>query len=82
MTFVDRHIGPRPEDIQQMLAALGYASMADFIGDIVPTDIRLSSAFRLKGEACGLSESEVLKTLREIASQNQVFRSFIGMGLL
>ena len=80
MTFVDRHIGPRPEDIQQMLAALGYASMADFIGDIVPTDIRLSSAFRLKGEACGLSESEVLKTLREIASQNQVFRSFIGMG--
>ncbi len=80
MTFVNRHIGPRPEDIQQMLAALGYASMADFIGDVFPTDIRLSSAFRLKGEACGLSESEVLKTLRVIASQNQVFRSFIGMG--
>ena len=90
MTFADRHIGPRPEDIELMLSTLGYASMADFIEDVVPADIRVSSAFSLNGEASGLgrslqahiakSESEVLAALKKLASQNQVFRSFIGMG--
>ena len=89
-TFADRHIGPRLEDIQQMLTTLGYSSMADFIEDVVPSDIRLSSDFTLSGGVEGSepnlqayiakSESEVLAALKEIASQNQVFRSFIGMG--
>ena len=78
--FVDRHIGPRAEDIERMLTTLGYSSMADFIEEVVPAGIRLSSPFALKHHAKGLSESEVLDTLKEIASQNQVFRSFIGMG--
>ena len=79
-TFVDRHIGPRPEDIELMLSTLGYSSMEDFIEDVVPADIRSSSAFSLNGGTHGLSESEVLAALKELASQNQVFRSFIGMG--
>ena len=89
-TFADRHIGPRPEDIELMLTTFGYASMADFIEDVVPADIRLSSTFNLKGNASGLgrslqahiakSESEALTVLKELASQNQVFRSFIGIG--
>ena len=78
--FVDRHIGPRLEDIELMLAALGYSSMAGFIEDVVPTDIRLSSPFNLNGNAHGLSESEALVELKKLASQNKVFRSFIGMG--
>ena len=78
--FSDRHIGPRPEDIELMLTTLGYSSMADFIEDVVPADIRLSSTFNLNGNASGLSESEALVALHELASQNQVFRSFIGMG--
>ena len=88
--FVERHIGPRAEDIELMLTTLGYASMADFIEDVVPADIRLSSVFNLDAEAKGLgrssqthiakSESEALTALKELASQNQVFRSFIGMG--
>ena len=78
--FSDRHIGPRPEDIELMLTTLGYSSMVDFIEDVVPADIRLSSVFSLNGAAHGLSESEILATLKELASQNRVFRSFIGMG--
>ena len=90
MTFADRHIGPRPEDINLMLTTLGYTSMEDFIDDIVPADIRLSSTFNLTGNMSGLgrslqahiakSESEALAALKELASQNQVFRSYIGMG--
>ncbi len=89
-TFAERHIGPRPEDIQRMLTTLGYPSMAHFIEDVVPANIRLSSDFVLNDGKKGSghnsqpytakSEAEVLATLKEIASHNQVFRSFIGMG--
>ncbi|MDE0483227.1 MAG: aminomethyl-transferring glycine dehydrogenase [Candidatus Poribacteria bacterium] len=84
-TFADRHIGPRPEDIEQMLETLGYTSMGDFIGDVVPADIRLSSPLsldicgKIKGSG-GLSEYEALDALKELSSQNQVYRSYIGMG--
>ena len=90
MTFANRHIGPRPEDIELMLSTLGYSSMADFVEDVVPADIRSTSPFSSDGDASGSghslqahitkSESEVLVALKKLASQNQVFRSFIGMG--
>ncbi len=84
-TFADRHIGPRSEDIEQMLEILCYASMEDFIEDVVPADIRLSSPLSLDIDgktACsqGLSESEALDALKQLASQNRVYRSYIGMG--
>ena len=89
-SFASRHIGPRPEDIELMLSTLGYSSIGDFIEDVVPADIRLSSPFSLNEDACGperslqahiaKSESEVLAALKKVASRNQVFRSFIGMG--
>ncbi len=84
-TFADRHIGPRPEDIEQMLETLGYTSMTDFIEDVVPVDIRLSSPLSLEIDGKnrltqGLSEYEALDTLKHLAAQNKVFRSYIGMG--
>ena len=83
--FVDRHIGPRADDIELMLTTLGYASMQDFIEDVVPADIRLSSPLSLDIDGkttCsqGLSEYEALDTLKQIAAQNRVYRSYIGMG--
>ena len=83
--FVDRHIGPRAEDIELMLTTLGYASMQDFIEDVVPADIRSSSRLSLDIDgktiySHGLSEYEALDTLKQIAAQNRVYRSYIGMG--
>ena len=81
MTFVDRHIGPRAEDIALMLTTLGYASMQDFIEDVVPADIHLASPLSGKTiDSQGLSEPEALDTLKQIAAQNRVYRSYIGMG--
>ncbi len=85
MNFASRHIGPRPEDIEQMLETLGYTSMEDFIEDVVPADIRLSSPLSLdidgkNAPEQGLSEYEVLDALKHLASQNRVYRSYIGMG--
>ena len=75
--FVDRHIGPRPEEIQLMLDKIGYASLDALIEDTIPADIRLGQSLNLEESQ---TEYEALATLRKIASQNEVYRSFIGMG--
>jgi glycine dehydrogenase len=75
--FPRRHIGPNAEESKQMLEVLGYASLDALINDAVPAQIRLKQPLQLPA---GRSEYEVLASLKDIASQNQVFRSFIGMG--
>lgn len=75
--FVARHIGPQQNEIQQMLTALGYDSLNALMAATVPADIRLSHDLSLE---TGLSEQEALTALRAIAAQNQVWRSFIGLG--
>jgi glycine dehydrogenase len=56
---------------------LGYAGLDELIADIVPPGIRLDKELQLPAP---LTEFEALARLKEIASKNQVFRSFIGMG--
>ena len=75
--FVDRHIGPRDEDIVHMLHNLGVQSLAELIEQTVPAKIRLASTLKLDSPR---SESEILAELRAIAAQNKTYRSFIGMG--
>ncbi|HWX20892.1 MAG TPA: aminomethyl-transferring glycine dehydrogenase [Candidatus Binatia bacterium] len=75
--FVRRHIGPSPQQTRQMLELLGYQSLAALGKAAVPAGIQLQHALRLPG---GRSEAEVIRALKELASQNQVFRSYLGMG--
>ena len=74
--FQDRHIGPSPEDQGAMLATLGYDSLDAFIDAVVPADIRL----RQLRTPDAKTEQEALEELRLLAAQNQVFRSYLGMG--
>src|SRR5688500_14364667 len=60
-----------------MLETLGYDSLDALIDAVVPADIRLRRPLALPP---GRSEREVLQALRAMAAQNQVFRSYIGMG--
>ena len=76
-SFVLRHIGPRPDDVDEMVRLLGYGSLDEFIAAVVPDDIRLKQPLALPP---GRGEGEVLQALRGMAGQNRVFRSFIGMG--
>ncbi len=76
-TFASRHIGPRPDEQREMLALLGYDSLDGFIDAVVPEDIRLRRPLALPP---GRDEREVLQALRRIASQNQPFRAYLGMG--
>ena len=75
--FQDRHIGPSPEDQAAMLTTLGYDSLDAFIDAVVPADIRLRDPLRIPAAK---TEQEALEELRQLAAQNQVFRSYLGMG--
>ncbi len=76
-SFAERHIGPSESDQRAMLATLGYESLDAFIAAVVPADIRLRGLLKVPAAK---SEQEVLAELRAIAAQNQVFRSYLGMG--
>ena len=75
--FVDRHNGPRSDDIELMLKKVGYTSLGAFIEDVIPSHIRLNRPLTID---TGYTEHDALRKLKQIASQNQVYRSFIGMG--
>ncbi|MDH3583832.1 MAG: glycine dehydrogenase (aminomethyl-transferring), partial [Phycisphaerae bacterium] len=79
-TFVDRHIGPSEPDIAGMLAELGLASLGELADRVVPQAIRLSSDLNLDDLDRPRGEFEVVDSLRRLAEQNQVARSFIGCG--
>jgi glycine dehydrogenase len=76
-TFADRHLGPRPEDLTTMLAALGVGSIDELIDQAVPKSIRADEPLALP--AAG-SEPEVLAALRRLAGRNEVVTSLIGAG--
>ncbi|RUR83349.1 aminomethyl-transferring glycine dehydrogenase [Chlorogloeopsis fritschii PCC 9212] len=75
--FQQRHIGPNGDEIQQMLAEMGFSSLDTLIEQTVPQSIRLSRRLNLPA---ALSEYAALAKLKEIALKNRIFRSFIGMG--
>jgi glycine dehydrogenase len=75
--FVDRHLGPRPEDAERMLSTLGVSSLGELMDEAVPPSIRTERPLDL-GPA--RSEAELLAELRELSDRNQVFRSYIGLG--
>ncbi|GGA71835.1 glycine dehydrogenase (decarboxylating) [Neiella marina] len=75
--FIRRHIGPGADEQQAMLQQLGAESVDELIHQTVPNDIRLPAPLQI-GEP--KTEVEALNYLKTMASQNQIFRSHIGMG--
>jgi len=75
--FVRRHIGPDAEETASMLGVIGQPSLDALIDAAVPGAIRLTSPLQ---EPIARGEQEALADLKAIATQNQVYRSLIGMG--
>jgi len=75
--FPRRHIGPSRDETREMLRFLKYPSLDALVDEAVPAQIRFKKPLQLPPAR---SEHEVLETLQGLASQNQVFRSYIGMG--
>ena len=75
--FSERHIGPRPEDVEAMLAAVGAASLGALLDEAVPPDIRLDAPLRTPGPE---TEAAYLARLRDVGARNRPGRAWIGLG--
>jgi glycine dehydrogenase len=75
--FQQRHIGPAVDAVQRMLEVMGISSLDELVDKTVPKAIGLTRKLDIP-EA--MSEYNALGKLKAIASQNQVYRSYIGMG--
>ncbi|APW46040.1 aminomethyl-transferring glycine dehydrogenase [Rhodoferax antarcticus] len=75
--FVARHIGVSAADEAQMLQAVGAASRAALIDEIVPRSIARSKPMAIPS---AITEAAALAELKAIAAKNKVFKSYIGQG--
>ncbi len=75
--FTDRHIGPGKNEIKEMLGKVGVKDLDELIEQTIPASIRTNVPLNIER---GMSEYEYLKRIKQIASENILYRSFIGMG--
>ncbi len=68
-TFVRRHIGPSPRDVDAMLETVGARSLTALMDETLPASIRQKAPLDL-GPA--LSEPEALAHMTELAGRNQL----------
>src|SRR5262249_30641197 len=75
--FMRRHVGPGLDEIKEILGALELSSLDDLADAAVPAQIRTRRDLNLPAAR---SEQGLLTELRTLARQNQVYRSYLGMG--
>ena len=75
--FKDRHIAPNEADTKAMLETVGVNSIDELIEQTIPATIRLKQGLNLPEAK---SEVDYLSSLKQTASLNKVFKSFIGQG--
>lgn len=75
--FVNRHIGITQDDLNEMLHVMNVNSIDDLMEEAIPKGIRLTKEFEVSNP---LAEYEMLDYLRDIASKNKLFESYIGLG--
>ncbi len=75
--FIARHVGPRDNDINLMLKAVGATSFEDFIAKAVPARIRSKRPLHLKP---AMDERDALAHIAKLAAKNKVMVSMIGQG--
>ncbi len=75
--FLHRHIGPDEDQTNEMLSDIGASSLNQLMDETIPEGIRLKENFGLDKP---MSEYRFLEEFRELANQNEIYESFIGMG--
>lgn len=75
--FANRHIGITAEDLPSMLQTIGVSSADELIEQTIPANIRLQEPLNLPD---AMTEREFAEHLAELASKNELYTSYIGMG--
>ncbi|MFZ9672676.1 MAG: aminomethyl-transferring glycine dehydrogenase [Flavobacteriaceae bacterium] len=76
-SFVDRHVGPRAEQLDELLQTVGATSVEQLIQETIPADIRLKKPLILPEP---LSEYEYLNHIEGLSQKNKRFKNYIGLG--
>ena len=75
--FISRHDGPNESEVTAMLSTIEAESLDELVRQTVPAKILLDGPL-VMDDAC--SEQDSLAYLKELAQQNTVVTSYIGMG--
>jgi glycine dehydrogenase len=75
--FEHRHIAPNEQDTVKMLETIGVNSVDKLIDQTIPAKIRLKIPLNLPAPK---SEFKYLEDIKQLASKNKVFKSYIGQG--
>ncbi|GAB4248592.1 MAG: aminomethyl-transferring glycine dehydrogenase [Vicingaceae bacterium] len=75
--FVNRHLGPREEEINDMLKTINVSSIDELIEQTIPKHIRLKKPLNLSQP---LTEYEYLNHIKALAAKNKVYKTYIGLG--
>ncbi|MDR0428104.1 MAG: glycine dehydrogenase (aminomethyl-transferring), partial [Dysgonamonadaceae bacterium] len=75
--FVCRHLGVNENEVDLMLSKIGVSDLDQLIEETFPSDILLKNDLDLP-EA--MTEREYAEHIAEVASKNEIFTSYIGMG--
>jgi len=71
--FAGRHIGPNEKETANMLKTIGVATLDELIDRTIPASIRSRKKLNISS---AMSEHQYLSTLRQVAAQNKVFKSY------
>ncbi len=75
--FEKRHIAPNDAATAEMLKTVGVNTLDELIDQTVPLKIRLKQPLQLPAAK---SEFDYLANLKQTASKNKVYKSYIGQG--
>jgi glycine dehydrogenase len=75
--FTQRHIGPNKLEIDEMLSSLGFSDIDSFISAVIPINLISKSDTTNQPE---LQEHQALAKLKQHASNNTLYKNYIGMG--
>ena len=75
--FVNRHVGINDADMKEMLTKIKASGLEQLIEETIPQNIRLKNELDLP---IAMTEREYGEHIAELASKNEIFTSYIGMG--
>ncbi|KAI5393494.1 glycine dehydrogenase (decarboxylating), mitochondrial [Lathyrus oleraceus] len=78
-TFPRRHNSATPDEQTKMAESVGFDTLDSLVDATVPKSIRLKEMKFNKFDG-GLTEGQMIEHMKDLASKNKVFKSFIGMG--
>ena len=75
--FKYRHIGPRENDIKEMLKVIGISSVDELIKKTIPDNILMKKEMKLSEP---MSEYDYSKYISKILTKNKIYKTYIGQG--